>query len=100
MVDKVTLTPLASLQNEPTAISVIDNNYVAITTAIDNTLSRDGTAPNQMGAPLDMNSNHILNLPAPVNNSEPLRLQDSMLIAGGGVISSNPLPVGGTVNQV
>ncbi len=30
--------------------------------AIENTLSRDGTSPNQMSADLDMNSNKILNL--------------------------------------
>lgn len=100
MVDKVTLTNLANLQNETTAVSAINNNNAALTTAVNNTLSRDGTSPNQMNSDFDMNGHHIINLPTPINNSEPLRLQDSLLIAGGGVISSNPLPVGGTANQV
>lgn len=44
--------------------------------AFDNTLSRDGTSPNEMLADLDMNSNRILNLPAPTSMEEPLRLLD------------------------
>lgn len=45
-------------------------------TALDNTVSRDGSSPNQMLASLDMNSNHILNLPAPTLPGDPIRLQD------------------------
>lgn len=93
---KLTLTNLADLQNETTAVNAVNANNVATTTAVENTLSRDGTAPNTMGAVLDMNSNHIINLPAPVGTSEPLRLQDAALITGG---TFTPLPVGGTTNQ-
>lgn len=100
MTDKVTLANVGSLIDATTAANTINSNSAAIVAAMDNTLSRDGTTPNQMGANLDMNSNHLLNLPAPVNNTEPLRLQDVALIAGGGIISSNPLPVAGTVGQV
>lgn len=81
MTDKVTLTSLASLENENTAINQINGNSVAIVTGFDNTLSRDGTSPNQMGAPLDMNSNQILNLPAPGTVNSPARLID---------VTSNP----------
>lgn len=45
-------------------------NNDLIETALENTLSRDGTSPNTMGASLDMNSNRILNLPSPVGNAE------------------------------
>lgn len=72
MVDKVTLTNLANLQNETTAVNAINANNAALTTAIDNTLSRDGTSPNQMGANLDMNSFRIVNLPTAVASSEPI----------------------------
>jgi hypothetical protein len=44
--------------------------------AFDNTLSRDGTGPNQMLADLDLNGNQILNLPAPVDPNDAVRLQD------------------------
>lgn len=54
----------------------IEDNNDLIEAAIENTLSRDGTSPNQMEANLDMNSNRILNLPEPVNNSEPYRKID------------------------
>jgi hypothetical protein len=45
-------------------------NNDLIEAALENTLSRDGTSPNTMGASLDMNSNRILNLPSPVGNAE------------------------------
>lgn len=40
----------------------INANNDKIATAFDNTLSRDGSSPNQMGADLDMNNNDILNV--------------------------------------
>lgn len=73
---KLTLSNLVNLQNEMTAVSTINNNSDAIETAIENTLSRDGTSPNTMGSDLDMNSNRILNLSAPQTDTEPLRLGD------------------------
>lgn len=94
MTDKVTLLTFGSLQNDPTAVADLNFNSAAITTAIDNTLSRDGTSPNQMGATLDMNSNAIINLPAPVNGTSPVRLMD--LGSGGGGGGGG----GGTVTQV
>jgi hypothetical protein len=47
-----------------------------LTAAINNTLSRDGTTPNQMNATLDMNNNQIINLPAPNTVNSPARLID------------------------
>ena len=83
MTDKITLTNLVNLQNETTAVNAINSNNSTIVSAFDNTLSLNGTAPNQMQANLDMNSNHILNLPAPASNNEPLRLIDGF--AAGGI---------------
>lgn len=79
---KLTLDDLASLQNETTAIDTINDNNAAIETALENTLSRDGTSPNSMGATLDMNSNRIINLPEPLSNTEPLRVIDAVDLAG------------------
>jgi hypothetical protein len=49
--------------------TLINANSTAITNAIENTLSRDGTGPNQMLAPLDMNGNLILNQANPITVS-------------------------------
>lgn len=68
---KLTLSDLASLTNQTTAITTINSNSAAIETAMENTLSRDGTSPNTMGADLDMDSNRLLNLPEPNNDQEP-----------------------------
>lgn len=72
---KISLTDLTSF-NENSALSSINTNNALIEAAIENTLSRDGTSPDQMLSPLDMNSNPIINLPAPSSNNSPVRLQD------------------------
>lgn len=66
----------------------LNDAFTAIETAIENTVSRDGTTPNQMTADLDMNSNRILNLPAPADVKEPARLQD-ILDASGNLNSTS-----------
>lgn len=73
---KISLTPLVNLQNETTAVTAINANNAVLTAAFDNTLSRDGTSPNQMNAVLDMNTNQIINLPAPSTVNSPARLVD------------------------
>jgi len=98
MTDKITLTQLANLQNDTTATNAINSNSNVIETAFNNTLSRDGTAPNQMAANIDMNSNHVLNLPNPSTADEPLRLQDLNTFVGGGTVTN--IPAGGTTGQV
>lgn len=59
---KITLNAVGSLLDATTAATTINNNSAVIVAAWDNTLSRDGTTPNQMEADLDMNSNDILNV--------------------------------------
>lgn len=77
---KVTLDDLANLTNETSAIGTINENNDRVVAAIDNTLSRDGSTPNQMEADLDMNSNRILNLPPAVSSGEPVRKAEFDLI--------------------
>ena len=55
---KLTLTDVGAGYQSNTQMNL---NNQAIEDAIENTLSRDGTSPNTMGADLDMNSNDILN---------------------------------------
>src|SRR5258708_14763177 len=93
---KITLTQLGSIQNDNTAVAKINANSATITTAFDNTLSLNGTSPNQMQANLDMNSNRILNLPQPLNADEPaLYSQLNAAVTGKGNV-----PLGGSVNQI
>ena len=70
---KLTIAPVQAGYRSAEALT---QNFEAIEAALENTLSRDGTSPNQMGADLDMNSNRIINLPAPLSPTEPARLGD------------------------
>ena len=64
---KLTLNPVSNITGaEASAINTLNNNFDAIETALENTLSRDGTPPNQLNADLDLNNNDVLN----VNNLE------------------------------
>lgn len=83
---KITLSDPENFSSA-SAVSTITANNDAIETAFENTLSRDGTSPNQMEANLDMNSHRILNLPAPTTSTEPLRVMD--VDADGNVTINN-----------
>jgi hypothetical protein len=76
---KLTLSDIATVRSE-TATTTINANHALIEAALENTLSRNGTSPNTMSASLDMNSQRILNLPAPVADTEPVRLMDIELL--------------------
>lgn len=69
---KLTLADIAST-NAGSIITAFNNNNALIETALENTLSRDGTSPNDMDADLDMNSNRIYNLPEATGDTEPVR---------------------------
>jgi len=81
---KLELTDITSGYNLATAYN--DNND-AIERAVENTLSRDGTAPNDMEVDLDMGGNRITNLAKPTNDNDAVRLIDVANIVGGGDIS-------------
>lgn len=70
---KITLVDVTNLVNQQSAVDTLKNNNDAIEAAFDNTFSLDGTAPNSLNTDLDMNSNQILNLPAAVDDTEPVR---------------------------
>ena len=50
--------------------ATLNANNTLIETALENTLSRDGTSPNTMSANLDMNSNRVVNLTTPLSSAE------------------------------
>lgn len=81
---KLELTDITSGYNLATAYN--DNND-AIEQAVENTLSRDGTAPNDMQADLDMGGNRVVNLGAPQFDTDAVRLIDvAEIVAGGDII--------------
>lgn len=60
---KLTLSDVNNILGSPTsAQTTINNNSRLIETALENTLSRDGTTPNQMLADIDLNENDLLNV--------------------------------------
>jgi hypothetical protein len=58
----VKITPLADVNIISQSGPTINDNSDKIEAAFDNTISRDGSGPNQMEADLDLNSNDILNV--------------------------------------
>ena len=70
----------------PNTVGEINSQFDLIATAINDTFSRVGDSPNQLETSLDMNSNHILNLPAPALDSDPIRLID--VVNGGDALAS------------
>lgn len=57
---KLTLSPVSAFTQS--AITTINQNMDDIEAALEKTLSRDGTTPNQMTSDLDINHNDILNV--------------------------------------
>jgi hypothetical protein len=60
MTDKIALSDIATFDNS--IISNVNANNEIIEVGFNNTLSRDGTTPNTMGADLDLNGNNLLNV--------------------------------------
>lgn len=59
---KLTLNDIESLANSASARQVLNDNFTEIEAFADNTLSRDGSTPNQMEADIDLNENDLLNV--------------------------------------
>ena len=73
---KVQIKRLDSVtKNDSTATEQINDNFKALQSAIENTLSRNGTTPNYMDADLDMNSYRIINIADPVKDSDIVNLK-------------------------
>jgi hypothetical protein len=61
---------LSNINSRYASVAALNANFQAIVTALENTLSRDGTSPNTLSATLDMDSNRIVNVADPVNASD------------------------------
>jgi hypothetical protein len=77
---KLTLTDILSGYQTTTAINA---NNTLIENALENTLSRNGTAPNTMEVNFDMNNHRIINLGTPLVNTDAARLIDVQSAAIG-----------------
>lgn len=73
---KVTVDPLVSLTNEPSAVNTINTNFQRMADALELMFSRNGQAPNTLTADLDMNGFKIINLPTPADTLDVVRLGD------------------------
>lgn len=58
--DKLDLNDVANIF---TAATTLNGNNTKIEVAMENTLSRDGTSPNEMNSSIDMNDHRVYNLP-------------------------------------
>ena len=71
---KLTLADIGNLQNETTAVATYNSNNALMEEALDNTISRDGSIPNQMNSEFDMNGHRIINASDAVNNQDVVTL--------------------------
>lgn len=78
---KVTITEIGSTLTN-SAAAVINENLKRVQDAVENTLSRDGTGPNNLTADLDLDGNDILN----VDN-----VHTEVLVLGGKVVTPSDL---------
>lgn len=76
---KLTLNDLSTTLSTSAAF-LINGNNAAIEAALENTLSRDGTTPNQMLADIDMNNNDLTNIKD--LDADQITLGGSVLIPG------------------
>ena len=81
--------------------AALNANFDAIETALENTLSRDGTTPNQMEADLDLNGHDILNAGSVFVNGDNIvevmqAIYDAYLAITTQVTISTSAPSGGS----
>lgn len=85
---KLTQATVANILGNPTSAATTINNNAALTiAAVENTLSRDGTTPNQMEADIDLNNNDLLNV-GTIDT-------DKIILGGVEVLPGDPLAEGG-----
>ena len=61
---------LQTLTGKYGSVDDMNANFAQIVEKFENTLSRDGDTPNEMGADFSMNSFRIINLASPLNNAD------------------------------
>lgn len=84
---KLTLSQVISGYN---SIVTLNANFDAIEAAIENTLSLDGTSPNELQVDLSMGGHRVTNLAAPVQPNDAVRWIDVANIVAGGDVDISP----------
>jgi hypothetical protein len=84
--------PLSDVNSRYGSVGALNANFDSIQQGFENTLSRDGTGPNAMEAPLDMNGNDILNISNLSVNS--LSINGQLVVPTGTVVTTLPGQVG------
>jgi hypothetical protein len=85
---KLTLNTIGSRYG---SIDALNDNFDRIEAAVENTLSLDGTTPNEMQADLSMGDNRIINLARAINNADAVTLEqvnNLISAASSGLIAS------------
>lgn len=78
----------------PSSSTTLNTNFSRLNDALDNTLSRDGSTPNQMLADIDLNNNDILNVNSITTQSITIAgIQDSGASAAAALASANAAAV-------
>lgn len=75
------------------SVAALNSNFNAIENAIENTLSRDGTSPNQMEAPIDMNGQRIYNVGRAISNTDVLSLAQLLEYVDAGTVLDGVVPI-------
>lgn len=84
------VSPLASLENQPSAIATINENFNDIKESLDEKLNRiASTTPNYLDTNLDMNYRRVMNLGPPEASADAVRWID---ITGGFYLTGYPVP--------
>lgn len=78
----------STTKNDTAATALINENFTTIKNAIDNSISRDGAAPNFMNANLDMNSYRIINVAEAVDENDVVTLKTVNERIGDGVTAA------------
>lgn len=97
---KLILSDLTNALNDTSTVNTINTNNSNIETALENTLSRDGTSPNHMSADIDMNGYTVTNLAAPVHNTDAARLIDVAIAQGVTGGDTNQVAIWGAPNAI
>lgn len=84
------LVDIGSLGNPVTARAAINANSQRIEDAFQNTLSRDGSQPNQMEADIDLNGNYLLNVADANSDGDGVNLRQVQLIVADAFTGADP----------
>jgi hypothetical protein len=82
---------LATISSGYASVAAQNANNDLIEAALENTLSRDGTSPNTMGANLDMNSNKVINVTDGVNGGDAVTMRQ---LTAAAVVTDLPSQTG------